>query len=456
MTLPTRILKTHPAALVLASFLLAITVGTLVLRLPICTKAGHILWVDALFTATSAVCVTGLVVVDTGSYFTTFGQLVILMLIQIGGLGVMTVSVALFQWVGRSVSFRQRMVMQDLFAHTPREDIFKLVKNIVLFTFSVEIIGAILLTVHWGGELPFVQAVYPATFHSISAFCNAGFSLFSDSMVRHSDDLFLNMTMCMLIVLGGIGFPVLYDLQSNFVKQKDQRRRLSVQTKAVLLTTLVLVVAGALMFALLEAQVSLKSASLPHRIITSLFQSITCRTAGFNTVDIGSLRQATLAMMILLMFFGASPGSCGGGVKTTTLALIAAFTFSRVARKRRVNMFKKSIPLETVNRSISLILLAIAVIALVLFLLLLGDTGTCEEVPGKHGSFLAYFFETVSAFGTVGLSTGITPELGAWGKSCIMSMMLIGRMGVLTFAYIIVGTGPTNGVEYAEENLMIG
>jgi len=456
MTLRTRILKTHPATLVLASFLVATTMGAFVLKLPICTKAGHIPWVDALFTATSAVCVTGLVVVDTGVYFTTFGQLVILMLIQIGGLGVMTISVALFQWVGRNVSFRQRMVMQDLFAHTPREDIFKLVKSIVLFTFSAEVTGAILLTVHWSRELPFMQAVYTATFHSISAFCNAGFSLFSDSMVRYSDNLFLNITVCMLIVVGGIGFPVLYDLQSNFFKRKNKRVRLSIQTKAVLLTTLVLVVAGAVMFGFLEGQASLKNASLSDRIMASLFQSITCRTAGFNTVDIGSLRQASLAMMIMLMFFGASPGSCGGGVKTTTLALIAAFTFSRITRKRRVNMFKKSIPPETVSRSISLILLAVSVIGLVLFLLLLGDTGTCEEVPGKHGSFLAYFFETVSAFGTVGLSTGITPELGAWGKSCIISMMLIGRMGVLTFAYIIVGTGPSNGVEYAEENLMIG
>ena len=456
MTLRAQVLKTHPATLVLASFLLAISMGTLILKLPISTKAGHIVWVDAVFTATSAVCVTGLVVVDTGSYFTTFGQLVILMLIQIGGLGVMTVSVALFQWIGRSVSFRQRMVMQDLFAHTPREDIFKLVKSIVLLTLGAEVAGAVLLAVYWSRELPFLQAVYTAAFHSISAFCNAGFSLFSDSMVHYSDDLFLNITMCLLIVVGGIGFPVLYDLQLWFFKRKNQRLRLSVQTKAVLLTTVVLIVGGGLMFAFLESQGSLKTASHYHRITTSLFQAITCRTAGFNTVDIGSLRQSTLAMMILLMFFGASPGSCGGGVKTTTLALIAAFTFSRVTRKRRVNMFKKSIPVETVNRSISLILLSIAVIGLVLFLLLVGETGTCQEVPGKHGSFLGYFFEAVSAFGTVGLSTGITPELGAWGKSCIMSMMLIGRMGVLTFAYIIVGTRPTNGMEYSEENMMIG
>ena len=456
MTLRTRILKAHPAILVLASFLLTITVGTLMLKLPVSTKTGHILWVDALFTATSAVCVTGLVVVDTGSYFNVFGQCVILSLIQIGGLGVMTISVALFRWIGRSVSFRHRMVMQDLFAHTPREDIFGLVKSIVLFTLGAEVIGAVLLTIHWSRELPFLRAVYTAVFHSVSAFCNAGFALFSDSMVRYSDNLLLNMTVCSLIVIGGIGFPVLYDLQSWFERRKEKRVRLSIQTKTVLMTTAILIASGALMFAFLERQALGNAQPLLHRILAPLFQSITCRTAGFNTVDIASLKDATLAMMIFLMFFGASPGSCGGGVKTTTLALLTAFTLSRVRKKRRVNMFKKSIPTETVTRSVSLILVSIGIICVVLFLILLGDSASGHEVVGPRRSFLVYLFETVSAFGTVGLSMGITPALKTWGKCWIILMMIIGRVGVLTFSYIIVGTGTTNGVEYSEENLMVG
>lgn len=456
MTLRTRILKAHPAILVLASFLLAITAGTFMLKLPISTKAGHILWVDALFTATSAVCVTGLVVVDTGSYFTVFGQCVILALIQIGGLGVMTISVALFRWIGRSVSFRHRMVMQDLFAHTPREDIFGLVKSIVLFTLGAEIIGAVLLAVHWSRELPFLRAVYTAVFHSVSAFCNAGFALFSDSMVRYSDNLLLNTTLCSLIVVGGIGFPVLYDLQAWFERRKEKRVRLSIQTKTVLVTTVVLIASGALMFAFLERHDLGNAQSLLHRILTPLFQSITCRTAGFNTVDIASLKDATLAMMIFLMFFGASPGSCGGGVKTTTLAILTAFTLSRVRRKRRVNMFKKSIPTETVTRSVSLILVSIGIICVVLFLILVGDSASGHEVVGPRRSFIMYLFETVSAFGTVGLSMGVTPALKTWGKCWIILTMIIGRVGVLTFSYIIVGTGTTNGVEYSEENLMVG
>ncbi len=452
----TNLLKLHPATLVLSGFLLAITVGTITLKLPISTNTGNITWVNALFTATSAVCVTGLVVVDTGSYFTVFGQWVILALIQVGGLGVMTISVTLFQWIGRSISFRQRMAMQDLFAHTPREDILSLVKSILIFTFCVEFMGAVLLTIHWTKELPFLSALYTALFHSVSAFCNAGFALYSDSMMRYSDDILLNSTLCILIVVGGIGFPVLYDLQSWFMNQKKKRSRLSVHTKTVLITSMVLIVSGALIFALLERQALGDTQSLRHGILASLFQSITCRTAGFNTVDIGSLKDATVTMMIFLMFFGASPGSCGGGVKTTTLALLTAFTLSRIKKSRRVNIFKKSIPNETVTRSVSLVLVSIGIIGIILFMILIGDAVSNHELTCSQKSFLVYLFETVSAFGTVGLSMGITPELNTWAKCWITLMMIIGRVGVLTFAYIIVGTGTMNGIEYSEENLMVG
>ena len=451
-----RFLKLHPATLVLASFLLVIATGTLLLKLPVATTSGHISWIDALFTATSGVCVTGLVVVATGNYFTTFGQGVILTLIQIGGLGLMTISVTLFTWIGRSISFRHRMAMQDLFAPTPRADIFNLLKSIVLFTAGAEIAGGIVLTLFWSREMPLLQAAGTGFFHSISAFCNAGFSLFADSMMRYSGDLMLNGTVCTLIVLGGIGFPVLYDLQTWIRPRKRRRRRLSVQTKAVVLTSLILIVAGALMFALLEQLPVAETHSLGHRILTPLFQSITCRTAGFNTVDIAGLNDATLALMIFLMFFGASPGTCGGGVKTTTLALLTAFTYSRVRRRRRVDLFKKSIPEETVTRSVSLVLVSVALIGLVLFLILVENTIEGPHAIQTKGAFLAVFFETVSAFGTVGLSMGVTPELTLWGKSWIIFMMLVGRVGVLTFAYIIVGTGTTNGVAHAEENLMIG
>lgn len=457
MTVGSRILKLHPATLILTSFLLVIAAGTFLLTLPIAVKNSPISWIDALFTATSAVCVTGLVVVDTGSFFAPFGQCVILGLIQIGGLGVMTISVALFQWIGRSISLKQRLVMQDLFTHTPRKDIIGLVKSVFFFTLAGEIIGALFLARYWQSEFGLGPAVYMGVFHSVSAFCNAGFALFSDSLMRYSDVFTLNVIICTLIVVGGIGFPVLYELL-NWIRsfKKKRRKRLSIHTKTVLLTTAILIFGGALMFSFLERQHPSVSQPLFHRVLVSFFQSITCRTAGFNTVEIASLREATLAMMIFLMFFGASPGSCGGGVKTTTLALLTAFTLSRIRRKRRVNMFRKSVPMATLTRSISLILVSVCIIALVLFLLLAGDSATDREIGGPESSFLEYLFEAVSAFGTVGLSMGVTPQLTEWGKSLIILMMIIGRVGVLAFAYIIVGAEATRGIEYSEENLMIG
>ncbi len=456
MAFRSTILKMHPATLVLLSFLAAIAAGAVLLMLPVATTHGAITWVDAFFTATSAICVTGLTVLDTGSRFSLFGQCILLLLIQVGGLGVMTISVALFNWIGRGISIRQRLAMQELFSAAPRKDIFSLVKSIILFTLWSELIGAIILTACWAREFGFVKSFYFGVFHSVAAFCNAGFALFPDSLISYSDNLAINLVIALLIVIGGIGFPVLYDLQCWTKSRNRIRCRLSIQTKTVLWTTLILIAGGALMYAFLEREALAASPSWNHRILVPLFQSITCRTAGFNTVDISSLREATLAVMIFLMFFGASPGSCGGGVKTTTLALLIAFTISRVRHGRRVNLFKKSIPGDTMARAISLILVSISIVCLVLFMLLMGDPVTGREPGGVAHSFIGFFFETISAFGTVGLSMGVTPELNTWGKGWIILMMIIGRVGVLTFSYIIVGTGKAEGVEYAEENMMVG
>jgi len=451
-----KILKLNPATLVLLSFLLVIFAGTVLLKMPASTGTHEISWIDALFTSTSAVCVTGLTVVDTGSSFTIFGQCVILVLIQVGGLGIMTISVALFHWIGRRIPFHQRMAMQDLFSSKPREDIFRLVKSIIFMTLGVEFIGAVFLTLHWFREFGFGKAVFQAVFHSVSAFCNAGFALFSDNMMKYSSSYLLNAVLCCLIIIGGIGFPVLYDLQCWYKVRKIKQYRLSVQTRIVLLTTLILIFFGALFIFIIERQGFQEGRSLGFRIMTAIFQSITCRTAGFNTVDIGSLKDATLIIMLFLMFFGASPGSCGGGVKTTTLALLIGYTLSGIRRRIRVNIFKKSIPTETVDRSITLVLLSIGIISFVIFMLLIGDSITNHEIHQPRDTFLMYLFETVSAFGTVGLSMGVTPDLNLWGKSMIIMMMIIGRVGVLTFSYIIVGTGPTKGIERSEENMMIG
>jgi trk system potassium uptake protein TrkH len=446
----------HPAPMVAFSFMGVIITGAILLKLPAATEGGYISFIDALFTATSAVCVTGLVVVDTGTFFSQFGQWVILVLIQIGGLGVMTVSVMLFRAIGRSITFRQRMALQDIFAHTPREDILQVVKTIILFTIMAETAGFLLFFLHWSHEFPPGKAAYFALFHSVSAFCNAGFALLPDSMVAYRGDLLVNFTLCVLITLGGIGFPVVFDLYMRVRDRRRRRTRLTMQTKTVLVTTAILIVGGAVMYWILEQGSTLAGTSLSESILVSLLQSVTCRTAGFNSADIGSLSAATLTMMIGLMFVGASPGSCGGGVKTTTLALISAFTWSRIRRRRRVNIFKKTVPPETVSRSLSLTLVSSALIGIALFLVLAGADVTGDVKIAESGNFLAVLFETVSAFGTVGLSMGITPLLTSWGKILIILLMLIGRVGVLTFSYIIIGGGMANGIEHSEENIMIG
>lgn len=450
-----KLLDLHPATLVLVSFVAVIGVGTVLLCLPFALRDQPISLIDALFTATSAVCVTGLAVVDTATRFSTMGQFVLLGLIQVGGLGVMTIAVFLFQGLGRTIPFRQRMAVQELFAHTPRADILRLIRNVIGFTLASELLGAALLTIHWWGTEPLGRALWLAVFHAVSAFCNAGFALFSDNLVDYSDSGLLNFTICTLIVVGGIGFPVLYDLRLR-LQSRHGRRRLSLQTRTVLLTTMILIVGGALLFGLLEWSAVEADGTFLQIVLTSVFQSITCRTAGFNTVDIAALREATLFVMIFLMFVGASPGSCGGGVKTTTLAVLVNFTISRVRRQRRVNMFKKSIPTDTISRSILVVLAAAVIIGLILFLLLAGDVAAGREIGGRHGAMLTYLFEVVSAFATVGLSMGVTPALTVWSKLLVVVAMLIGRVGLLTFAYLVVGVGPLRGLEYSEENLMVG
>ena len=450
--LQNRLNHAHPSTLLLTSYLVAIATGTVLLMLPIATAQDSIGLIDALFTATSAVCVTGLIVVDTGTYFTSFGQGVILVLIQIGGLGIMTLSVALFQLIGKRIVFQQRMAMQETFSHTPRKDIYRLIRSIFIFTVIIETAGTVFLFWHWRPAFPFSEALFKAVFHSISAFCNAGFALFSNSFIDERTSVPLNLTICGLIVLGGIGFPVVYELYGRFRGRNS--RKISIQTKSVLAVTACLIVGGTIVIFISE-RILTTSPNILDDLLAALFQSITCRTAGFNTLDIASLNTATLLFMMFLMLVGASPGSCGGGIKTTTLAVLASFSWNRLRHHKCTNLFQKTIPQDTVNRSISVLLLSLAVICLSVFLILFLDPAHGIRIQ-SHRQFLSYLFETVSAFGTVGLSMGVTPVLTWSGKLIIILLMIIGRIGVPVFTYIIAGGSATEGVQYAEENLMIG
>jgi trk system potassium uptake protein TrkH len=447
-----RLHRAHPTNLLVASYLIAIAAGAAALMLPEATVAKSIAPIDALFTAASAVCVTGLIVVDTGTYFTPLGQAVILFLIQIGGLGIMTLSVALFQIIGKRVVFQQRMAMQEVFSHTPREDIYALIRSVLVFTLAVEAVGAVLLFIHWQSDYPLSDALYKAVFHSVSAFCNAGFSQFSNNLMDERTSIVVNLTVGGLIVLGGIGFPVVYEIFRRTVH--SETGKVSLQTKSVIATTIGLTAAGALVLLLSERPLT-ASMGMGQGVLAALFQSVTCRTAGFNTLDIASLNTATLLFMMFLMLVGASPGSCGGGIKTTTLAVLATFSWSRLMRRKCANLFGKTIPQETVVKSISVLVFSLAAICLAVFLILLLDPDHGTRIQGNR-QFLSFLFETVSAFATVGLSMGVTPTLTGSGKLVIIVLMIIGRVGVPAFTYIIAGGAPTKGVQYAEENMMIG
>jgi len=434
------------------SYLAAIAIGAIALMLPPATISGDIGLIDALFTATSAVCVTGLIVVDTGTYFSAFGQGVILFLIQIGGLGIMTISVVLFQVIGKRVVFQQRMAMQEVFSHTPREDIYYLIRSVVYFTFAIEALGIVVLFFYWRSAYPFGEALYQAVFHSVSAFCNAGFSLFSNSLMDGRSSVVLNVTVCGLIILGGLGFPVVYELYRRAVFR--EKGKVSIQTKSVIAMTLGLILAGMLVILVSERMLA-PSMGWGRGVLAAGFQSVTCRTAGFNTLDIASLNTATLLFMMFLMLVGASPGSCGGGMKTTTFAVLTAFSWSRLMRYKCVNLFGKTVPDDTVTKSISVLVLSLAAICIAVFAILFIDPDHGARVQGNR-QFLSFLFETVSAFGTVGLSMGVTPVLTLPGKIVIIGLMIIGRVGVPAFTYIIAGGGSTRGIQYAEENMMIG
>lgn len=444
--------RSHPSTLLLLSYLAAIAVGTVSLKLPYATVSGHIDWIDAMFTATSAVCVTGLIVVDTGSYFSAFGQGVILSLIQIGGLGIMTISVALFQIIGKKVIFQHRMAMQEVFSHTPREDIYYLIRAVLLFTLTIEFVGAVALFFYWRSDFPFGEALYKAIFHSISAFCNAGFSLFSSSLESGRASLLLNATMCGLIITGGIGFPVVYEGYRRLVRRETGK--VSLQTKTVLTANIGLILFGMAVI-LISERTLITTMGWNEGLLAAAFQSVTCRTAGFNTLDIGSLNTATLLFMMFLMHVGASPGSCGGGIKTTTLVVLSAFSWSRLRRFKCVNLFGKTVPEDTVTKSISVLVFSLAAICIAVFVILFLDPQHGARIQGNR-QFLGFLFEAVSAFGTVGLSMGVTPFLNPSGKLVIIAMMIIGRVGVPAFTYIIAGGGSVKGIQYAEENMMIG
>ena len=455
---PLKMIKNlSPAQALASSYAAAILVGALLLMTPLAAFGEPLSFLDALFTATSAQCVTGLIVVDTGTKLTVFGQCVVLVLIQIGGLGITTFSVYLFIYLRGGVSARGRWLINETLMHTPVSSWQDLIRGVFVLTMVVEAAGALLLSFAFVPVLGFWQGLYSAVFHSISAFCNAGFSLFPDSLIGFRDNPLVNLTIMALIILGGIGFLVIRELVqvgSGRVNQRSKRPKLSLHSKIVLVTTPFLIVYGTVMIVWLESDNSLAGMPLIEGFWTALFQSVTARTAGFNTIDLNAFRAPTLFLIIFLMFVGASPGSAGGGVKTTSMALFFAIFYNRLRGNQHTSLFRRTLPDEAITKALALVLLAIILIGIALFgLMIVQSPDLAHEDPRE---FLNYTFEAFSAFGTVGLSIGATGKLNAMGKLVIILLMFVGRVGLLTMAFAIAGRTRRFAPRYAEENIMVG
>jgi len=437
------VFRIRPSAIIAISFLIVILVGGCLLSLPISSARGTSTnFLDACFTANSATCVTGLVTLDTGVHFSLFGLFIIMGLMQIGGLGYMTFSTFMVLVFRQKLFISQKLAIQEALNVYSTKDVVLVLKKVFGIVFFVEGLGAAILFFRWLPEMGVNQALLYAVFHSISAFNNAGFALPVNfaNLMPYATDWVVNLTITSLIIVGGLGFIVIADL--------IERRRFSLHTKIVMGTTFALVALGTGLIFFLEYHNPLTIGPMTFfdKLLAAYFQSVTCRTAGFNTLAIGNLAPPTLLIMMVLMFIGASPGGTGGGIKTTTFAVIIGTIWATLKGFRNTIMFNRRIPVETVRRAITLTFLALAVVGLSIFIL--------DNI--EHFSLMEVAFEIFSAFGTVGLSMGITPSLSAAGKLLIMLVMFIGRVGPLSLLIALTLNQRDNKVEPPKEGISIG
>lgn len=433
-------------SILISFFLIAIFSGTLLLMLPFSTAHGSITPGDALFTSASAVTVTGLIVKDTAVDFTPFGQVVILLLLQIGGLGFMSFSTFTILLMGQSFSIKDRSIIENDFTGGRYKNVRELVKKIILMTAGMELVGTVVLYCQFT-HLSGVHRVFASIFHSVSAFCNAGFSIFSNNFENYTSHWGINITLMVLIICGGIGFLVLGEI-GLFLRRKITRfSKFSLHTKLVIISSGLLIFSGFFVIFIEELLNNNNHLSFGAAILSSLFQSVTARTAGFNTIDLNMLSFASVFIIILLMFIGASPGSTGGGIKTSSAGVVIAYFRSRLKGRERIDLFYRNIPAKNVEKAFIVIIISFLLISL-FFLLLL----TFE----REFKMTDLLFEVVSAFGTVGLSMGITAELSLLSKLTIVVTMFIGRIGPLTLLIALSKRQSRAVFKYPEENIMIG
>jgi trk system potassium uptake protein len=444
-----KVLYANPARVLVLGFVAVITLGMLLLLMPAASLDNKSVGlVNALFTATSAVCVTGLVVVDTGTHWTLFGKMVIAILIQVGGIGFMSMATLFAVILGKRITLRERLIIQQAVGQDTLSGVVRFSLYLLTLTLVVQFTGVMLLSFRFIPEYGMLAGLGYAVFHSISAFCNAGFDLIGNglSLTPYVNDPLVSLTIGFLIILGGLGFTVILDILSHY-----KNFHITLHTRLVLLITGFLLVVGTVVFVVLEWNNPATLGELPFfsKLLAGFFQSLTTRTAGFNTIDTAGLTTASQVWTVVLMFIGGSPASTAGGIKTITFGVMIIMTVSVIQGKEEVEIFKRKIPYDIVNRAITIFVIGIIMLVSATMLLLILE----NQFP-----FIAILFEVTSAFGTVGLSTGITPLLSTPGKLLLIVTMFTGRVGTLTIAYALAKrqNQHLNLIHYPRERIIVG
>ncbi|EOR26780.1 V-type sodium ATP synthase subunit J [Clostridium sartagoforme AAU1] len=440
-----RKIKLKGVQILALGFLIAIFIGGIILSLPISSASGEATnFLDAIFTSTSAVCVTGLVTLDTSTYWSTFGQMVIMILIEVGGLGFMTFGVLISLVLGKKITLRERLIMQEAMNTHSIQGLVKMVKYILVFTVSVQVFGAVLLSTQFIPEYGIYKGLFYSLFHSISSFCNAGFDLFGTSLINYSSNTTVILVISTLIIIGGLGFTVLLEIY-----EFRSIKKFSIHSKLVLISTLILILIGTLLMFVFERNnvETIANMNMKDKMLNSFFASVSPRTAGFNSVSTTAMTSVSKFLTIILMFIGGSPGSTAGGLKTVTFAILVLTVISVIRGREDAEIFGRRFSKGVVYKAFTILFIAVSLVIMFTMILLFTEVSA---------SFMDILYEVTSAFGTVGLTLGFTPNLSSIGKVLIILMMYFGRVGPLTVMLALARKNKKSGYKYPEGKILIG
>lgn len=440
-----RKIKLKGVQILALGFLIAIFIGGIILALPISSASGEATnFFDAIFTSTSAVCITGLVILDTSTYWSTFGQMVIMILIEVGGLGFMTFGVLISLVLGKKITLRERLIMQEAMNTHSIQGLVKMVKYVLRFTISVQVFGAVLLSTQFIPEYGIYKGLFYSLFYSISSFCNAGFDLFGTSLINYSSNTTVILAISTLIIIGGLGFTVLLEIY-----EFKSIKKFSVHSKLVLITTLILILIGTLLMFVFEGNnvKTIANMNMKDKILNSFFASVSPRTAGFNSISTTGMTSVSKFLTIILMFIGGSPGSTAGGLKTVTFAILVLTIISVIRGREDAEIFGRRFGKGVVYKAFTMLFITASLVIMFTMILLFTEV---------NASFMDILYEVTSAFSTAGLTLGLTPKLSPIGKALIMIMMYFGRLGPLTVMLALTRKHKKSGYKYPEGKILIG